>query len=72
MSTSNNFGTMRSNFKEAYMSKEEKKEKRFKRTKTLMEPKGKANSEAKASANPEKALKDKSYLNLKGKKGIAV
>jgi hypothetical protein len=32
----------------------------------------KAMSELKASANPMEYLKDKSYLQLKGKKGVAV
>lgn len=72
MATSNTFGSMLPNYKEAYQSKEEKKEKRFRRTKRLLHPEGKAESEANASKNPMKALKDKSYLNIKNKKGVAV
>lgn len=44
---------------------------RFKRTKALLQKKGKATAELDASKNPMRALKDKSYLNLKGKKGVA-
>lgn len=43
---------------------------RFTRTKKRVAKK--AMAELKASADPMKALKDKSYLNFKGKKGVAV
>lgn len=71
MATTNTFASIKPNMKESY-SDEDKKKKRFNRVKELMQPSGKANSEANASKNPMKALKDKSYLNLKGKKGVAV
>jgi hypothetical protein len=38
----------------------------------MLAPKGKATAELEASKNPMKSLRDKSYLNLKGKKGVAV
>lgn len=69
MSTANTFGSMKANFKEQYA---DKKKNRFKRTKSMLASKGKANAELEASKDPMKALKDKSYLNLKGKKGVAV
>lgn len=71
MAISNTFNSMKPNFKESYSDSKKKKE-RFKRTKSLFQSNGKATAEADASKNPMKALKDKSYLNLKGKKGIAV
>ena len=43
---------------------------RFTRTKKRVAKK--AMSELKASSNPMEYLKDKSYLQLKGKKGVAV
>ncbi len=43
---------------------------RFTRTKKRVAKK--AMSELKASANPMEYLKDKSYLNIKNKKGVAV
>lgn len=70
MATANTFGSMQPNIKESYS--DGKKKKRFGRVNKMLEPNGKANSEAKASENPMKALKDKSFLNLKGKKGVAV
>lgn len=69
MSIANSFKNLKPNYKEAYS---DQKPDRFKRTRSMIAPKGKATAEAKASANPMKALKDKSYLNLKGKKGVAV
>lgn len=51
------------------MSQNEQKP-RFTRTKKRVAKK--AMAELKASADPMKALKDKSYLNFKGKKGVAV
>jgi len=63
MSTSNTFGSMKPIFKEEYA--DGKKKKRFQKTRKAM-------AELDASKDPMKALKDKSYLNLKGKKGIAV
>lgn len=67
MGTSNTFGSMKANFKEEY-----DKKKRFKRVNKLLQSKGKATAALDASKDPMKALKDKSYLNLKGKKGVAV
>lgn len=61
MSTANTFQSMQPNLKEQYPGKK----KRFQRTRKAM-------AESIASENPMKALKDKSYLNLKGKKGVAV
>lgn len=69
--TSNTFKSIRPDLKDTYSDSKPKK-KRFGRLKTLTQSKGKATAEAKASANPMAALRDKSYLNLKGKKGIAV
>lgn len=63
MSTANTFQSMQPDLKDTYS--DGKKKKRFQRTRKAM-------SEAIASENPMKALKDKSYLNLKGKKGVAV
>lgn len=66
--TSNTFGSLKPNYKESYSKKKNK----FKRVKNMLQPKGKATAQADASKDPMKALKDKSYLNLKGKKGVAV
>lgn len=63
MSTANTFGSMQPNLKEQYS--DGKKKKRFQRTRKAM-------AELDASKDPMAALKDKSYLNLKGKKGVAV
>ena len=71
MSIVNTFNSLKPDLKESY-SNETKKKNRFKRTKAMMVPKGKATAEAKASKNPMKALKDKSYLNIKNVKGVAV
>lgn len=46
------------------------KKKRFSRTKKRVQKK--AMAELNASKDPMAALKDKSYLNFKGKKGVAV
>jgi hypothetical protein len=66
MGTSNTFQSMQPNMKEQYAGK---KKARFGKTKKHFAQK--AMAEAEASRNPMKALKDKSYLNLKGKKGVA-
>jgi hypothetical protein len=71
MATTNTFNSMLPNFKEQYSDQNDKK-KRFKRLRAALKSNGKANSELQASRDPMKALKDKSYLNLKGKKGVAV
>lgn len=63
MSTANTFGSMQPNFKEQYA--DGKKKKRFQRTRKAM-------AELDASRDPMAVLKDKSYLNLKGKRGVAV
>lgn len=68
MSISNNFTSMLPNFKESYSDSKP----RFQKIKKMMKSKSKATAELDASKDPMKALKDKSYLNLKGKKGIAV
>lgn len=72
MNSSNTFNSMKPDFKETYSDSKKKKKDRFKRTKTLMHPKGKATAELKASENPMRALRDKSYLNIKNAKGVAV
>lgn len=71
MATTNTFNSMNANYKQTY-SDENKKKKRFKRTSDMIQNGGKAQSEANASKNPMAALKDKSYLNIKNKKGVAV
>jgi len=71
MSISNTFDSLKSELKETYSDSKKKKD-RFKRTKSLMQSKGKATAELKASKDPMKALKDKSYLNIKNLKGVAV
>lgn len=71
MSASNTFNSMKPDFKETYSDSKKKKE-RFKRTKSLIQPNGKATAELDASKDPMKALKDKSYLNIKKLKGVAV
>ena len=60
--SSNTFQSMQPNLKDTYP---DTKKKRFQRTRKAM-------AEIDASKDPMKALKDKSYLNLKGKKGVAV
>jgi LPS O-antigen subunit length determinant protein (WzzB/FepE family) len=71
MPTTNTFNSMLPNFKEQYSDENDKK-KRFKRLRAALKSNGKANAELKASKDPQKFLADKSYLNLKGKKGVAV
>jgi hypothetical protein len=71
MATTNTFNSLKPNMKETYSDQDGKK-KRFKRLRAALKSNGKANSELEASKDPMKALKDKSYLNLKGKKGVAV
>lgn len=70
MSTANTFNSLKPDLKDTYS--DSKKKKRFGRTKSLMQSKGKATAEAKASKDPMKALKDKSYLNIKNAKGVAI
>lgn len=70
MDTTNTFNSMKSDMKDTYS--DIKKKKRFNKLKEALKNKGKATAELDASKNPMKALKDKSYLSLKGKKGIAV
>jgi hypothetical protein len=62
MGTTNTFSSMQPNLKEQYA---DGKKKRFQKTRKAM-------AELNASKDPMAALKDKSYLNLKGKKGVAV
>lgn len=71
MSTSNIFKSLQPNFKESYAGEDNKK-KKYKRLREALKSNGTANAELKASQDPMKALKDKSYLNLKGKRGVAV
>jgi hypothetical protein len=71
MATSNTFGSMLPNYKEAYMSEEEKKEKRFRRTKRLLHPEGKATAELDASKNPMKYMETHKNMSIKNKKGVA-
>lgn len=71
MGTTNSFKSLQPDLKDTY-SDDKKKKDRFKRTKSMLAPKGKATAELEASKNPMKALKDKSYLNIKNKKGVAV
>lgn len=68
MSAANTFNSMKPNFKEQYSDKKE----RFGKLKKALKSKGKATAELDASKNPMKSLKDKSYLNIKNKKGVAV
>lgn len=63
MSTSNTFNSLKANVKETYSN--DKKKKRFSKTRKAM-------AELNASKDPMRALKDKSYLNISGKKGVAV
>jgi hypothetical protein len=65
MAVSNTFQSMQPDFKETYS-----KEKRFKRTKKRVSKK--ATAELDASKDPMSALRDKSYLDIRGKKGVAV
>jgi len=68
MSAANTFNSMKPNFKEQYSDKKE----RFGKLRKALRSKGKATAELEASKDPMKALKDKSYLNIKGKRGVAV
>lgn len=54
------------------MQKPEEKKKNFQRLRAALKSYGKATAELDASKNPMAALKDKSYLNIKNKKGVAV
>jgi len=71
MAIANTFQSLQPDLKESYSDGKKKKD-RFKKTKSMLAPKGKATAELDASKDPMAALKDKSYLNLKGKRGIAV
>jgi hypothetical protein len=70
MDSANTFKSIKPDLKESYS--DSKKKKRFNRTKKMMQSKGKAMAELNASKDPMKALKDKSYLNIKNAKGVAV
>lgn len=63
MATINTFSSLQPDLKDTYS--DSKKKKRFSKTRKAM-------AELNASKDPMVALKDKSYLNLKGKKGVAV
>lgn len=65
--TTNTFQSIQPDLKDTYS--DTKKKKRFSKLNDFY---NKSSPAAKASSDPMKALKDKSYLNLKGKKGIAV
>lgn len=69
MGTANTFSSLQPDLKDTYS---DGKKKRFKRLKNAMKSNGKATAEGIASENPMKALRDKSYLNIKNKKGVAV
>lgn len=69
MSAANTFNSMKANYKEMY---DKKKKDRFKRVKTLIQPKGKATAELEASKDPMGFAKRNIEQSLKGKKGIAV
>jgi len=70
MSASNTFNSLKPDLKEAYSDNKKKKE-RFKRTKSLLQPPGKATAERDASKNPMKYLEEHKNMNIKGLKGIA-
>lgn len=68
MANSNTFQSMNPNYKESYAGS--KKKDRFKRVKSILQPKGKATAEVEASKDPEKWMK--THKNMKiPKKGIA-
>lgn len=69
MSAYNTFKSLKADFKETYTEPETP---RFTKLKKQLKSKKKATAALEASKDPMKALKDKSYLNLKGKKGVAV
>lgn len=68
MPTANTFGSLKANYKETYS--DSKKKDRFKRIKTLLQPKGKATAELEASKNPLKWLKSHKDMKIP-KKGFA-
>jgi len=68
---SNTFKSMSPNYKQTYSDTKKKKE-RFKLTKTLIQPKGKATAELDASKDPMGFAKRNIEQSLKGKKGVAV
>lgn len=69
MGTTNIFQSVQPDLKDTYS---DSKKKRFKRLRNSLSSNGKGAGAAEASKNPMAALKDKSYLNLKGKRGVAV
>ena len=69
MSAANTFQSLQPDLKESYS--DSKKKKRFSKIQKMYSG-GKAMSELNASKNPMKSLKDKSYLNIKKLKGVAV
>lgn len=70
MDSANTFKSLKPDFKESYSDNNPKRP-RFHRLRGMLKSR-KATAELEASKDPMKALKDKSYLNLKGKKGVAV
>lgn len=67
MSTANTFKSMQPDLKDTYSNT---KKKRFGRTKTLIQPKGKATAEQDASKDPLKWLKNHKNMKI-GKTGLA-
>lgn len=52
MAAANTFNSLKPNYKESYSDGKKKKKDRFKRTKTLIQPPGKATAELEASKDP--------------------
>lgn len=70
MGIANTFNSLRPDMKDTYS--DSKKKDRFKRTKKLLQGRGKATAELDASKDPMGFAKRNIEPSLKGKKGIAV
>ena len=70
MSSSNTFNSLKPNYKESYSDSKKKKE-RFKRVKSLIQPKGKATAELDASKDPMKWMETHKNMSIKKLKGVA-
>lgn len=71
MSTANTFNSLKPDLKESYSDEKPKKKDRFKRTKAMMVPKGKATAMSQASKDPMKFIQDTKNMSIKGLKGVA-
>jgi hypothetical protein len=70
MSSYNTFKSLKADTKETY-SDNKKKKNRFKRTKKMLQPPGKATAELEASKDPMGFLERNKNMSIRGLKGVA-